>query len=203
MGLQYYFRGMAHYGLYAIPVLFLFRVVRICTLRKQRVHTTVLHEVGVWLFWLSVVGIASQTVVPRFATLADGSFGPVFGGGSINLIPFKVFYNSYQWIFVQGHPYYFVLYFIGNILLFVPIGFFASLLWKRLEGKCAVLLTFAFSLLIELTQLLLPRETDIDDIWLNTLGGFLGLLLFCLMRKILPELVEKFRLRENRKWTAD
>lgn len=36
----------------------------------------------------------------------------------------------------------------------------------------------ALSLVIELSQLLNPRRTDVDDLLMNTLGAFLGLLLF-------------------------
>jgi len=65
---------------------------------------------------------------------------------------------------------------IGNIMLFIPLGLILPLKFKRINkfGK-AVFVGFIFSVFIELTQLLMPyRQTDIDDIILNTLGTGLG-----------------------------
>ncbi|MBS5873666.1 MAG: VanZ family protein [Clostridiales bacterium] len=41
----------------------------------------------------------------------------------------------------------------------------------------------------------LDRGTDIDDLLLNTLGAVLGYLLFLLIRRLWPALVEKCRVR--------
>jgi hypothetical protein len=60
-----------------------------------------------------------------------------------------------------------------NIALFVPLGLFATLLWKapfRVTGVAAVV-----SLAIEITQPLLGSgANDLADIAANTLGAFLG-----------------------------
>ena len=39
------------------------------------------------------------------------------------------------------------------------------------------------SCLIEFLQLFLGRSVDVDDLILNTLGGLMGYLLFCLLPK--------------------
>ena len=68
-----------------------------------------------------------------------------------------------------------------NILLFVPLGVFARLLWRRgLTGT--VLIGFAASLLIEVTQVTanfgtapyVYRIFDVDDLMNNTLGAGVG-----------------------------
>lgn len=68
-----------------------------------------------------------------------------------------------------------------NVLLFVPLGVFARILWRRgLIGT--TLLGFAASLLIEVTQLtanfgtapFVYRIFDVDDLMNNTLGAALG-----------------------------
>jgi len=67
--------------------------------------------------------------------------------------------------------------------MFIPIGFFLSLLWK-LEDKKVVMIGFCSSLFIETSQLFLRRGTDVDDLILNTLGVYLGLVLYKLLKKI-------------------
>ncbi|WAL65713.1 VanZ family protein [Amycolatopsis cynarae] len=68
-----------------------------------------------------------------------------------------------------------------NVLLFVPLGIFARMLWRRgLVGT--TLLGFACSLAIELTQLTANWGTapfqyrifDVDDLITNTTGAALG-----------------------------
>ncbi len=68
-----------------------------------------------------------------------------------------------------------------NVLLFVPLGVFAGLLWKR-GARFATLTGFGVSLLVEITQLTanfgtapLPyRIFDVDDLLANTAGAVLG-----------------------------
>ena len=65
-----------------------------------------------------------------------------------------------------------------NVVLFLPLGFLLPLLWPEWNRMIpALLFGAAFSLLIETSQLLNIRFTDIDDFLLNTLGAVLGLLL--------------------------
>lgn len=49
-----------------------------------------------------------------------------------------------------------------------------------------------FSLFIELIQLFSFRATDIDDLLMNTLGTWVGYLLFKVILKIMPGLCERF-----------
>ena len=63
--------------------------------------------------------------------------------------------------------------FIGNIILFVPIGVLLSFTtgWK----KKTVVVAAGFSLFIETTQLITSRGCfDPDDVLLNTVGCFIG-----------------------------
>ena len=65
---------------------------------------------------------------------------------------------------------------VGNIALFLPLGFFATILTGRRVGR-VTLVAAAFSVFIETTQLVLgERWVDIDDVLLNTTGAFLGAL---------------------------
>jgi glycopeptide antibiotics resistance protein len=69
--------------------------------------------------------------------------------------------------------------FVGNVLAFVPFGFLLPLLIPR-SGSfiCIVGCTVAFSLLVEIAQLIYRVGAfDVDDLLLNTFGGIIGFLL--------------------------
>lgn len=82
---------------------------------------------------------------------------------------------------------------LGNIIMFMPMGFLLPLLFSNLYSlKKTVAVGFGTSLLIEFTQLFLIRATDIDDLILNTLGTMLGYLVFLTFKKLLSRLTGKF-----------
>ncbi|MEU3272325.1 VanZ family protein [Saccharomonospora sp. NPDC006951] len=68
-----------------------------------------------------------------------------------------------------------------NVLLFVPLGIFAKLLWQRGPAK-TVLIGFAVSFAVEVTQVtanfgtapFVYRIFDVDDLLNNTAGALLG-----------------------------
>ncbi len=88
---------------------------------------------------------------------------------------------------------------IANVVMFVPFGFLMSALLPTTPSfkggkKTAVVISTAiiFSLLIETLQLILMRGLfEWDDVFSNTLGAALGLLLYNLLSrfKYLPEAV--------------
>ncbi len=68
---------------------------------------------------------------------------------------------------------------VGNVILFVPLGLFLPLLRKEKRVLPNLLWAFLISLGVELLQgLLVIGTADIDDLILNTLGGWAGLLLY-------------------------
>ena len=72
-----------------------------------------------------------------------------------------------------------------NVLLFVPLGFLLPLCWPQYRKPGGTIcFGFCFSLLIELSQLLNVRRTDVDDLILNTLGAAIGYGAFLLFRKL-------------------
>lgn len=75
---------------------------------------------------------------------------------------------------------------VGNVVGLMPFGAFLPLLAKRVRRWYIVTcLTFLFSLVIETTQLLFKVGSfDVDDLLLNTIGGFLGYLLFALIKRM-------------------
>jgi glycopeptide antibiotics resistance protein len=71
---------------------------------------------------------------------------------------------------------------VGNILLFIPVGLYAACLLEKPSWWKATLAVAFFSAAIEMSQLLSFRVTDVDDVILNTLGGFLGYIIYLMLR---------------------
>lgn len=69
---------------------------------------------------------------------------------------------------------------IGNFIMLLPLGIFLPLLYKRISNFFGVLLiSLLASATIELLQLITSfRSTDVDDIFLNTLGACTGFLIY-------------------------
>ncbi|MGN1399487.1 MAG: VanZ family protein [Erysipelotrichaceae bacterium] len=74
----------------------------------------------------------------------------------------------------------------GNILIFVPFGFFISILFKRFKNYFNLLLfSFGFVLICEYTQYYFKIGTfDVDDIILNLLGVTIGYLLYWIIWRL-------------------
>ena len=74
----------------------------------------------------------------------------------------------------------------GNVIGFVPYGFILPIISKKTENLLFVTSTgFLGSLLVETVQLMTRVGSfDVDDLILNTLGAFLGCLLFMICNKI-------------------
>ena len=70
---------------------------------------------------------------------------------------------------------------VGNILLFMPYGFFSSYYLRLDKKRLAFLLIFVVSLAIECVQLLIGRCFDVDDILLNLIGGMVGFFVYRLL----------------------
>ena len=69
---------------------------------------------------------------------------------------------------------------LGNIVMFVPLGFFLPLVWVRLRKLWKSFLTaVGMILLVELAQLLSLRGScDVDDLILNLVGMTLGFIFY-------------------------
>lgn len=86
----------------------------------------------------------------------------------------------------------------GNILLFMPFGFLAPIIWDTFKKvKKTILLGLVISISIELLQLIESlfsgwgRITDIDDVICNVIGCIVGYFIY----KITLMLASKFNFR--------
>lgn len=107
---------------------------------------------------------------------------------SNNFIPFK---EMLRYPIGSDYFYWNV---VGNVLIFLPFGFFISLYLNSQKVNRPLVITFVTSLTIELVQMFIGRSFDIDDIILNCVGGICGFLLFIglsAIKRHLPKFLQR------------
>ena len=73
---------------------------------------------------------------------------------------------------------------LGNLLLFMPFGFFTSHYLNLKKVYHIAILTAIASISIETVQMAIGRVFDVDDILLNICGGILGFILYKILKDI-------------------
>lgn len=181
----YYLRDMGTYMLMVLPIIIVIRLVR-----AKRVHTktTILREIGMVVFFMFLTGLLSQTILPSLST-HDGEVQFINGDHqAINMEPFRVVTETYNAIKYLDLWQPFLINFVGNIVMFMPIGFFLPLLWKKFNRAWRTIgMGLLLSLIIEVVQLTQLRSSDVDDLWLNTLGASIGYFVY----KVCPKMIKK------------
>ena len=99
-------------------------------------------------------------------------------GGGTNLMPFREILR-----YDVGTKAFYKQVF-GNILLFIPLGYFATSYCKIKGLGTITLVSLLSSITIEVTQHYIGRTFDIDDIILNVVGGIVGFLLYTALNAI-------------------
>ena len=145
-------------------------------------------SLGIVLYSLCIVCFCF-TPQPQLPTGVETPGIQTFGRLVFLLMPFNSLWNLGEvtspiqlfWIFLQNAL---------NILLLFPLIFQLLYLIPALrKTKRVILLSFLLSLSIECTQLVLDfffdfnRVFEIDDLWTNTLGGYLAWVLYKLLHK--------------------
>ena len=107
---------------------------------------------------------------------------------SNNFIPFREIlrYKITSRLFIKNV--------LGNMIMFLPFGFFVSYYLKTEKIHLTLALTYIASVSIELVQLAIGRVFDVDDIILNLLGGTIGYFIYYILRIIgegLPSFCKK------------
>ena len=83
---------------------------------------------------------------------------------------------------------------IGNIVIFIPFGYFVSGYIKASKVSHILAVSVISSLTVEVVQLQIGRSFDIDDIILNVCGAIIGFLLYiglCAIKKHLPKFLQR------------
>lgn len=143
-------------------------------------------EGALLLFDMFLAGLLVLVLTPPAGWAYSGPFQ-----GTVNLIPIRESVRLFRFYLEHGMWTAIWVNFPGNILMFMPIGFFAGLLSDRPRWWKGTLWTFVLSLFIETAQLFVCRGTDVDDLVLNTLGGLLGYGCFRLLERLSPEFIRQ------------
>lgn len=136
--------------------------------RKRNISVPRRHTVFLAVFAVYMMGVFYFTGA---GTLFDAIFYNFrLGGYQVNLNPFSRRIDTVGYLL--------------NIVLFIPFGLLVPIIWTRM-GKIRYILLYGagFSLIIELSQLLNNRSTDVDDLILNTLGALIGYGIFEKLKK--------------------
>jgi len=169
-----YIFNMLPYMSIAIPIVLIGTFIKY----KKNKKINWSHEILLLIFIAFLIGLASQAILPK--DFNQGYSLKNITIEKINIIPFKIVFETYYEVVKNQNINYFLINFLGNIIMFMPIGFLVSILWKT-STKKAVLIGFACSLCIEIIQLFINRGTDIDDLILNTFGTFCGVVMYKLI----------------------
>lgn len=107
-------------------------------------------------------------------SISSGNINLLSGSRSINIIPF---YYADETGVIHAREV------MLNILVFVPFGVYMRLLGANLKNS--ILYTLCCSVFFEVCQFILGLgASDITDIISNTLGGIIGVLVYCAAQKL-------------------
>ncbi|MDE5755371.1 MAG: VanZ family protein [Oscillospiraceae bacterium] len=141
--------------------------------KKQKLQISKSYSILMMLFACYLIGVYHFTGA---GTIYEAiTFQLEIREDSINLIPFS---ND-------------IVAYLLNIVLLIPLGIFVPILWEKASRWSAVAgIGFLFSVFIEITQLINNRQTDIDDVILNTSGAIIGFIIYKICS---PALNQKFQ----------
>jgi glycopeptide antibiotics resistance protein len=168
------------------PFVLIHRILEMKKRQYLKIQTTEYRELGVVALIYSFILIGTLTLGISIFYFSLQFIAQHINESlkSINFIPFKGMIEFGIHGFVN---------IFGNIFMFIPFGFCATLLSQREKKvKHIVLEGFGISLGIEITQVLIMRTVDINDIILNIAGTFLGAYLLNSLEKQFPDFFRKF-----------
>lgn len=175
---------------YIIIVIPIFIVIRFVVYKLKGIKKiNFKREILMLIFFMFLIGLLSQALFSEFDFILNNGIN--LDINRINIVPFRVFAQTYRMVFINKDVSYFIINFLGNIIMFIPVGLLVPIIWKIKDRK-VILTGFLISLFIEITQILLPRGTDIDDLILNTFGTILGLILY--------KIIKNVNMKGNKSW---
>ena len=144
---------------------------RICYLIRNHEKITLYKELSMLIFGVYILCLF------QVVTFQDDT-----SWSSNNFIPFQEIlrYNISSRLFIKNV--------LGNLIMFLPFGFFTSYYLKAEKGYLPLLLTAIASISIEIVQMSIGRVFDVDDIILNIVGGMCGFCLYNVARRISEKL---------------
>ena len=176
-------------------------------LQAMKLKSSAWREAGLILFVMAIFSILALTLWPTYYW-EEPNGNSVWGNlrilierpsltSELSLTPFSVFADYIEDL--QESPamvFATILNFFGNLAVFIPIGFFPVLLFRKANWKHSLTIGFGMSLFIEVVQYFIMRNSAVDDVILNTAGAMCGYLIYVLLRRWCPKFTEKFHCKE-------
>ncbi len=175
--------SVAGYFFQIIPITILvgiiYVVIRIADVKKNKQKIKWSNEIMKLLFSCYLTGLVSLIILPAnfWLNFFDGIFLgwwdemiPFFSFGGFNLVPSAI--KALSGELVIGNWVKTML--VGNIGMFLPLGFFLSFVTERVDRKNIFAVSAVIPLIVELLQMILGRCFDVDDLICNFIGIVLG-----------------------------
>lgn len=182
------------YFLQAVPITILIGIVylilRFVFLKQKNRRIVWFSEIMRLLFVCYLTGLCSLVILPAnfWLSFFDAIFfgwwedmGVFFDFGEINLIPTIVKclsgdYSLGSWVKEM---------IVGNLIMFMPFGFFLPFIAEKLNRRNAFILSFVVPLVVEFLQLFVGRSFDIDDLICNFLGIIIGFIIAGMIKRVM------------------
>lgn len=144
---------------------------------------------GFWEnIWIAMAGFGNTTIIGE--TLPPFAYEFAF-------IPSVYFVISGE----QSIDSRIMLMLVGNIIAFIPFGFAFPIIIQHRTFSITLFTGASLSLIVELIQpFIYGRSGDIDDFLCNSLGTVVGYLLYLLIKKLFPRLVENGKITAKDVW---
>lgn len=166
----------------------LFAVIRFFLLKKRKIQIKWKLEILQVIFACYLTGLISLVVLPANFWLCfyDGIFfgwwdemGRMFQLGEVNLVPSVIKCLAGElslgnWVKTM---------LIGNIVMFVPFGFFFPLVTGLKSKKKMALAAIIVPICFEVVQLFFGRSFDVDDLICNFIGIIIGTMIVYVILK--------------------
>lgn len=171
------------YFFQAVPITcvvgIIYVIIRVVIIKRNNLTVEWLKEIMKLLFTCYLTGLISLVILPAnfWLDFFDGVFLgwwdemlPIFSFGGFNLVPSLI--KALSGEFTIGSWVKTML--IGNIAMFLPLGFFLPFVTERVNRKNIFVVSIAVPFIVELLQMIFGRSFDVDDLICNFIGIVAG-----------------------------
>ena len=171
------------YFFQAVPITcivgIIYVIICVVIVKRNKLKIEWLKEIMKLLFTCYLTGLISLVILPAnfWLDFFDGVFLgwwdemlPIFSFGGFNLVPSLIKALSGEltigsWVKTM---------LIGNIAMFLPLGFFLPFVTERVTRKSIFVVSIAVPFIVELLQMIFGRSFDVDDLICNFIGIVAG-----------------------------